>query len=249
MTGGKTAGGEVTRMITTILWDVDGTLLDFGEAERRAMRRLFAEFGLGECTDEMLRRYAKINVSFWERLERGELTRDQVLCGRFEQFFGECGIDPRIIPEYNRQYQQRLGDTAIPRDDSVELVRSLRARVRQYVVSNGTVAAQTRKLEKSGLRELMDGVFLSEKIGAEKPSRAFFKKVFDEIHPGDLSQVLIVGDSLTSDMQGGINAGIRTCWYDPEGKPLPEGYAVDLVIRDLRELPAYLDARQAREER
>ena len=228
-------------MITTILWDVDGTLLDFSEAERRAMRTLFAEFGLGECTDDMLRRYAKINVSFWERLERGELTRDQVLRGRFEQFFGECGIDPGIIPEYNRRYQLRLGDTAIPRDDSVELVRALRGQVKQYVVSNGTVAAQTRKLEKSGLRELMDGIFLSEELGAEKPSRAFFDRAFAVIRPGDLSQVLIVGDSLTSDMQGGINAGIHTCWYNPEGRPLPEEYAVDLVIRDLRELPAYLN--------
>ena len=228
-------------MITTILWDVDGTLLDFGEAERRAMRKLFAEFDLGECTDDMLRRYAKINVSFWERLERGELTRDQVLRSRFEQFFGECGINPGIIPEYNRRYQLRLGDTAIPRDDSVELVRALRGQVKQYVVSNGTVAAQTRKLEKSGLRELMDGIFLSEELGAEKPSRAFFDRAFAVIRPGDLSQVLIVGDSLTSDMQGGINAGIHTCWYDPEGRPLPEEYAVDLVIRDLRELPAYLN--------
>ena len=123
----------------------------------------------------------------------------------------------------------------------MELVRALRGQVKQYVVSNGTVAAQTRKLEKSGLRELMDGIFLSEELGAEKPSRAFFDRAFAVIRPGDLSQVLIVGDSLTSDMQGGINAGIHTCWYDPEGRPLPEEYAVDLVIRDLRELPAYLN--------
>ena len=115
----------------------------------------------------------------------------------------------------------------------MEIVRSLRGRVRQYVVSNGTVQAQTAKLRRSGLDALMDGIFLSEQIGAEKPDVAFFDAVFAAIGPVDTEEVLIVGDSLTSDIQGGKNAGIQTCWYAPNGG---ESDLPDYTVRDLHEV-------------
>ena len=228
-------------MIKTILWDVDGTLLDFHAAERAAMETLFGEFNLGPCTEEMLARYSVINVGFWERLERGELTMAQILLGRFERFFSEYGIDPGIARAFNDRYQLTLGDTIAHRDDSLNVVKALKGRVRQYVVSNGTVAAQTKKLDRSGLGEQMDGIFLSEELGVEKPNIGFFEKVFSVIRPKALSEVMIVGDSLTSDIRGGMNAGIKTCWYDPQKRPVPEGYRVDHRISDLRELPRLLD--------
>ena len=229
-------------MITTILWDVDGTLLDFDAAERAAIRALFAEFGLGVCTDAMLARYSAINVGFWQRLERGEMTRPQILVRRFEQFFGESGIDPRIAPAFNKKYQVRLGDTAVCRDDSLNVVKALRGKVKQYVVSNGTVVAQTRKLERAGLGAGMDGIFLSEALGAEKPGAAFFDRVFETVRPRALSEVLIVGDSLTGDIRGGMNAGIRTCWYNPGHLPRPDGYRIDHEIDDLHAVMRLLEA-------
>lgn len=223
-------------MITTVLWDVDGTLLDFTAAERAAIRTLFAEFGLGECTDEMLARYSAINISFWERLERNEITKPEVLRGRFERFFGEYGIDTGLAVPFNERYQVTLGDTIVYLDNSIDIVRSLRGKVKQYVVSNGTVAAQTKKLDRSKLGELMDGIFLSEKLGIEKPNKEFFDKAFAVIGTADPSEMIIVGDSLTSDIRGGMNAGIKTCWYNPQKKPIPEGYRVDYVIGDLKEV-------------
>ena len=230
-------------MITTVLWDVDGTLLDFNAAERAAIKALFSEFGLGACSDAMLARYSEINAGYWRRLERNELTKAEVLTGRFEQFFREYGLDTRIVQAFNARYQVALGDTIVYRDDSLKLVEALRGRVKQYVVSNGTVVAQTKKLERSKLGALMDGIFLSEELGVEKPNRGFFDKVFSAIRPDDLSQVMIVGDSLTSDIRGGMNAGIGTCWYNPGGEPIPEGYRVDCVIADLNELPGCLSGR------
>ena len=146
-------------MIKTILWDVDRTLLDFDAAERAAIQSLFVEFGLGECSDEQVARYSVLNMKYWEKLERGEITKPQVLVGRFEEFFAEEGIDVSLAPQFNDAYQLRLGDTIVYRDDSYEIVKSLRGKVRQCVVSNGTVVAQTKKLTRSGLGALMDGVF------------------------------------------------------------------------------------------
>lgn len=223
-------------MITTILWDVDGTLLDFLAAEKAAIRSLFEEYGLGECPDGMIRRYSQINRKYWERLERGEITKPEVLVGRFVEFFTEEGIDTSIAPEFNEKYQLRLGDTIVYCDDSLNIIKSLQGKVRQYVVSNGTVAAQTKKMRLSGIGELMDGIFLSEELGAEKPNTVFFDKVFEALGEIDKKQILIVGDSLTSDIKGGSNAGIVACWYNPGKKKAAEGYNIDYEITDLHEV-------------
>lgn len=216
-----------------LLWDVDGTLLDFIAAEKAAVQTLFREFGLGECTDEMVERYSRINKEYWERLERGELSKLEILVRRFADFFASEGLDASKAPEFNEQYQVRLGDTVVFCDDSYELLSSLRGRVKQYAVSNGTVVAQTRKLRRSGFDRLLDGVFLSEELGYEKPATEFFDRVFAAIGEPDRERVLIVGDSLTSDITGGNRAGIRTCWYNPKGEPNLTAAHADYEIRDL----------------
>lgn len=223
-------------MITTILWDVDGTLLNFLAAEKAAIRSLFEKYHLGVCSDEMLKRYSSINKNYWEMLERGEIEKKALLVGRFRDFFEKEGIDSSLAAEFNEKYQLRLGDTIVYCDDSLEIVKSLRGKVKQYVVSNGTVIAQTKKLRLSGLGELMDGIFLSEELGVEKPSVRFFDQVFAKIGPVDRSEVMIVGDSLTGDIRGGNNAGILTCWYNPEGTAAKEAVRIDHEIRDLHEV-------------
>ena len=224
------------KKIKAILWDVDGTLLDFHASERAAIRTLFQEFDLGVCTEEMILRYSSINDDLWKRLEREEVSKREVLIGRFETFFNELGLDPSIASDFNEQYQLSLGDTIVFRDDSDQIVSSLRGRVKQYAVSNGTVTAQTKKLRRSGLDKLMDGVFLSEDLGVEKPNIGFFEKVFRQLPPFDKKEILIIGDSLTSDIQGGNNAGILTCWYNPDHLKADSRYRIDLEIDDLHQV-------------
>lgn len=228
------------RKLSVILWDVDGTLLDFLAAEKAAVQKLFVEFGLGECTDDMVARYSAINDSYWKRLERGEITKAEVLIGRYREFFAEVGVDPSLAEAFNARYQHALGDTVVFRDDSLNLVRSLHGRVKQYVVSNGTIVAQTKKLERSGLGRWMDGVFLSEQLGAEKPSPAFFERVFAALPDVRKEDMLIVGDSLTSDIKGGLLAGIPTCWYNPFHHPRPADMAMDYEIQDLHQVLSLL---------
>ena len=222
--------------IKAVLWDVDGTLLDFLAAERAAIRTLFAEFSLGECTDEMIAQYSAINVRWWQALERGEYTKPEILVGRFMEFFAARGIDTAAAPAFNAEYQLRLGDTIEFCPHALETVRALRGRVKQCAVTNGTKVAQDKKLARSGLETMLDAIFISEVVGAEKPSGEFFAPVFaafDGIKP---EEMLIVGDSLTSDIRGGVNAGIRTCWYDPDGRAAPPELSIDYIISDIAEV-------------
>ncbi|MBQ9932953.1 MAG: YjjG family noncanonical pyrimidine nucleotidase [Ruminiclostridium sp.] len=223
-------------MFDVILWDVDGTLLDFPAAERQSLLDAFAHFDLGPCPEDRVARYSKLNASYWKRLERGEITKNELLPGRFQEFFQQEGIHFDRYWDFNDFYQLRLGENATPQDDSWALVASLRGRVKQYAVTNGTKVAQDIKLDRSGLAELLDGIFISEVVGAEKPDPAFFAPVFQAMGPVDKGRVLMVGDSLTSDMQGANNVGIPCCWYDPKDKPLPDHLRIDFHISHLSQV-------------
>ena len=223
-------------MIQAVLWDIDGTLLDFQAAEKAAIRTCFAKHGLGECTDAMLGEYHLINRRYWERLERGELTKREVLVERFREFFGRYGLPQDAVTAFNDSYQLALGDTACFHEHGLETVTALRGTVRQYAVTNGTKIAQQRKLRLSGLDQIFDGIFISEDLGAEKPSPVFFDAVWEKIGDIPRAQAIIVGDSLTSDILGGRNAGIRSCWYRRAGTQNDTGVTPDHEIYDLAEL-------------
>lgn len=203
-------------MIKVILWDIDGTLLDFKKAEYSAIKKCFEIFELGECSDEMIQRYSVLNRKYWEKLERKEISKQEVLVNRFTDFFAVENIDTNCAKEFNEEYQIQLGETVCFCDDSFALVEKLRGSVKQYAVTNGTKVAQDRKLRNSGLEKLFDGIFISEVVGTEKPGIEFFECVFRTIGEYKKEEIMIIGDSLTSDMQGGNNAGIICCWYNPK---------------------------------
>lgn len=227
-------------MITTLLWDIDGTILDFLAAEKAAIRALFAELELGECTDEMIARYSAINKKYWRLLEDGKMSKPEILEGRFREFFEGEGI-VADADYFNRTYQVRLGDTIVFIDRADELLRELKAAgVRQYAVTNGTRVAQRKKLTNANLWEVFDGVFISDEIGAEKPSCEFFDHVFATIGDVNREEMLIIGDSPSSDLRGGMTAGIFTCWYNPKGNTLPAGVRADVSITNLWEVKGLL---------
>lgn len=223
-------------MIKTLLWDIDGTLLNFEKAESYAIKKCFEIFGIGECTDEMVARYSPINRKYWEALERGEITKPQVLRGRFEEFFKSENINFDRIDDFNAEYQVRLGDKVFFCDNGLETVTALKGKFKQYAVTNGTYVAQSRKLNQSGLINIFDGVFISDKIGYEKPSVEFFDAVQSEIGKFSHDEVMIIGDSLTSDMRGGSNANILTCWYNPHGVENKKGIKIDYEINNIGEI-------------
>ncbi len=225
-------------MIKAIMWDVDGTLLDFERSERHGLFACLEEIGFTGYDDAMLARYARINRGYWEALERGEVTKQEVLVGRFSDFFAQEGIRCPDVEAFNQSYQEKLGSKFFENENSLELCARLKGKIRQYVVTNGTVAAQRGKLRDSGLGACMDGVFISDEIGVEKPGIGFFEYAFRVIKEQtgerpDPHEMLIVGDSLTSDMKGGNAAGMLCCWYNPHGLENTAGVAVDYEIRHL----------------
>lgn len=227
-------------MIKTILWDIDGTVLDFLTAEKNSLRACFEKFNLGVCSDEMIAKYSRINQSYWERLERGELNKSQVLTQRFVEFLnGEniTAIDARTL---SREYESGLADTIVFIDNADRLLKALSKNYNQYAVTNGAFAVQQKKLKKSGLIDVFDGVFISDEVGFEKPSKSFFDYVMDNIKPCEKDEIMIVGDSLTSDMQGGNNIGIKCYWYNPKNMVNTKNVKIDYEIHNLYRIADYL---------
>lgn len=203
-------------MYKYLLWDIDGTVLNFLASEAYAIRALFKKYNLGECSDEMIKMYSEINLKYWQMLEKGELTKQEILVGRFREFFKIIGVDINIVEEFNREYQITLGDHIEFVENAKDILLSQKGKYTLVAVTNGTKIAQEKKLRLSGLCDIFDAIFISENIGAEKPSKEFFDYVFEKLGITDKSEVLIIGDSLTSDMKGGYLAGIDTCWFNAE---------------------------------
>lgn len=219
-----------------LLWDIDGTILNFEKAEKRAIRTLFEKFNLGECTDEMLSHYIEINKKYWKLLECGEMEKERILVERFELFFEKEGIRTDVAAEFNKAYQLALGDTIVFNDDALEIIKAQKKNYQIIIVTNGTAIAQKKKLERSGLDKIADNIFISEEVGYEKPSIHFFERVIAEAGIDDVSQAVIIGDSLTSDIQGGVNAGIDTCWYNPKEDVNDTKLNPTYIIKNLHEL-------------
>ena len=222
--------------IKVVLWDVDGTLLNFKAAEKAAINTCFEIHGLGICTDEMLAQYSEINHGYWKRLERGEMTKQEILVGRFAEFFEKQGLDVSKASAFNEDYQIKLGDTVCFEENAMEVIHALKRVVKQYAVTNDTRVDQKRKLANSGLDQHLEKAFISDEIGIEKPMLGFFDAVWEEIGEYPKDEVIIIGDSLTSDMQGGVNAGILTCWYNPNGMKNTSGLKLDYEIQNLAQV-------------
>ena len=205
-------------MIQTILWDIDGTILNFHRSAENSLKNTFKKFGYGEITDELLHTYEEINDVYWCKLEKGEITKEKLLVERFVEFFTKIGVETTRVVEFNQAYLNGLLDTVVFMPEAYETVKKLHPEYKQYIVTNGVKKLQRKKIAKAHIEEFFDGIFISDEIGYEKPHIEFFNYVFDRIPTKNPDEVIIIGDSLTSDIAGGIRAGIHTCWYHPSNE-------------------------------
>lgn len=202
---------------TTLLFDSDDTLLDFKAAEAGALREALEFFGL-EFNSHSHNLYSTINQEFWQGHERGEIKRSEISVGRFRKFLETIGNSDISPEELAPKYEERLACHHPLIDGAWELLEKLKGKYNLYIVTNGMQKVQEKRLNESRLETFFDGIFISQVLGAPKPEKEFFDIVLGKVRETDKSRILIIGDSLTSDIKGGINAGIDTCWLNRDGK-------------------------------
>ena len=225
-------------MMEYLFLDLDDTILDFHKAERIALSKTLRDFGL-EPTETVLSRYHDINIWHWQQLEKGLMTRDQVLEGRFRTLFSELG-HPVDAVAVTRAYERNLGIGHYFLPGAEEAVKTLSQKYRLFLASNGTASVQHSRLTSAGLYPYFEKVFVSQEIGHNKPSKEYFDACFARIPGFDAEKAIMVGDSLTSDILGGIRAGIKTCWVNPGHLEARADIPADYEIEALSQLESLL---------
>lgn len=225
-----------------LLFDVDNTLLDFDANEAKSFRSMMEEMG-EPWTKEVYETYKKMNAELWKSIERGEITVEEGINRRFSDLMAGYGkrVDGR---QWERVYRRYLNQGVQEIPHARHVLRELGERGYElYVITNGVEETQTFRMSRSGLDKYFRQLFISGKIGAGKPSKDFFNYVKSHVNGFSVREALVIGDSLTSDIKGGMDAGIDTCWFcrgkredERERELNRQGVRPIYIIEDLREL-------------
>lgn len=221
-----------------LLFDADNTILDFDKAEEDALRVAFSKYGL-PFDNNVLTVYKRNNLYMWQQLELGLADKPTVRDKRFRLTFDELGysVSDQQLVEISACYEEWLHHGFAVIDHAEEVLQQLIDDGHTLIlVSNGFLSVQVARMKGSGMGKYFPIRFISEQVGYSKPQKEFFDYAFDNIDGFEPSQAIIIGDSLTSDIQGGVNAGIATCWYNPNHAENTRGVRVDYEISDLRQL-------------
>ena len=226
-----------------LLLDADGTLLDFDRAEAEAIRNTLRHFQLPD-TEEWIEAYHRINDAMWKQLERGEITKNDLRWMRFSHLldhFGVCGNSYDMADAYVNE----LSSHAYLLPGALEACQELAQHYQLYIITNGIATVQHRRMATVPISTYIRKCYISEEIGYEKPDIRFFDIVAQDIPNYEPSATLVVGDSLTSDMAGGIHAGLDTCWINPNNTPIPSNLPITFSIPSIAELPDLLMRNEA----
>ncbi|MEA3335018.1 MAG: YjjG family noncanonical pyrimidine nucleotidase [Chloroflexota bacterium] len=232
---------------TWLLFDIDGTLFDYDRAESTALRLAFDESGM-PFEPVYLNAYRTINGEIWQEFERGEITSQAIKSQRFARFFDAIGVsfDPLA---FGTTYLWCLAQQATLIDGAEETIRRLHDRYRLFLLTNGLKEVQRERLARSTLKDYFEGIVISDEVGVSKPDGRIFDIAFQLMGNPDRAEVLMIGDSTTSDMAGAVGYGIDTCWFNASGKPAPAGLPIDYEISNLSELPLLLEKTELEDER
>ena len=221
---------------TQILFDADNTLFDFTASSHLAFNDLLNHFNVNSDKD-YYEIYRPINASMWNKLERNELVMDEVKTQRWQLFWEALGLnhDGKTSNDF---YLDRLIHHCFLLDQTLNVLNDLdrKSHISSHIITNGMKEAQRPRIKKLEIEKYFDTITVSDEIGFAKPDTQFFDHVFSLIQNKEKSQYLVVGDSLNSDIQGGINSGLTTCWYNPDKKANETEIKPDYEINDLREL-------------
>ena len=217
-----------------IMMDIDNTLLDFDAAERKALLETLQQFSL-PCDEAAVSRYHKINSSLWGELNKGKIRRDKLVVERFDRFVKEVGAAAKAT-ELNRAYTEHLATHADVIPGAEEALQELAEVATMIAISNGTESVERGRLKLSGFEKYFDDIFVSEAVGVSKPNPKIFQMAMRKLGIEHSDKVLVVGDSLSADIQGGVNAGLDTCWVNMKGLENESGLTPTYEVKALSEL-------------
>ncbi len=231
-------------MLKVILFDVDNTLLSFDEYVKESMKNGFEKFKIGTYEDGMFSVFNQINTGLWQQLEKGELDFEELQEKRWNMIFECLGISYDGVA-FEKYFRECLFESAIPESGAMELLEYLHGKYILCVASNGPYAQQVNRLKISGLLPYFSDLFISEEIGSSKPSEKFFNTCINRLNAKSEQKIqpcemMIIGDSLSSDMAGGIQSGMQTCYYNPGKKSIPCGMKLQYHVSSLKEIETIL---------
>lgn len=219
-----------------LLFDADGTLFDYDRAEAEALERTLTEVGF-ELEADTRAIYHRINGALWRELEAGTVDPMTLRYRRFELLFARLGIPLAAAKKASESYLVELAACAELLPEAEDVVRELARSTRMAIVTNGLADVQRPRFERSPIVDLFATLTISDELGIAKPDPRILDIALEALGSPPKEEVLMIGDSLTSDIQGGVNAGVDTCWYAPSGDRPPASPAPTWVIRSLGELP------------
>ncbi len=225
-------------MIKAILLDVDNTLIDFNKGAEWSMRKCFDEFNL-EMTEDVISVFHKINDELWRRLEKGKLTKPELHKIRWQTIFDELGIKADG-PVFEQKFIEYVPQAGIPVDGAKELLDFLYGKYIICYASNSSKSQQMIKLTKSDMLKYADHLFISDEIGYAKPAKEYFEECMARLSPIKKEEVILIGDSLTADIEGGLNFGIKTIWFDYLKKGDSGEVKPDYTVKSLDEIKSLL---------
>ena len=217
-----------------ILFDADGTLFDFERAEHYSFETLCHTYNF-PFSEELYADYHVINDGLWKAYERGEIEKPSLLVERYRRLIDKYGFDADAA-ECNAFYLKTLGSCPYLLDGAMEICEHLAAKKPLYLVTNGEASVQQGRFNGSPIKKYFTDIFISGSVGYPKPHKEYFDYVAKNIEGFDPARAIIIGDSLTSDIKGGNNAGIDTVWFNPKGEKNDKGVKIDYEIKDLNEL-------------
>lgn len=218
----------------TILFDIDDTIIDFNIDQKKAFEEAFQAIGY-HCDEEMYKDYTRINAGMWELLDEGKLSLQDLCVKRFEVFFKKYNI-PEEPKKFDRLLTLGFQKTGTPMKGAKEVLERLQKDFELVIATNGPKDQQYHRLDNANFSQYFSKIFVSEEVGYNKPHIKYFEKVFEEIDNKDKSSILIVGDSISSDIRGGMNAGIDTCWFNRKNKDNHSHFQPTYEIKELEEV-------------
>ncbi len=223
-----------------IIFDADQTLFDFKKSEKHAFKNTMLDFGFDYDEDYHFRIYKEINTAIWIDLEKGLITQKKLKTERFKRFSDKIKSNIDVI-EFAKSYMKNLSEASFLYDYSMELIENLHTDYKLMIITNGLLDVQHKRIRQSPIAEYFDEIVISDEINISKPDPRIFDFAMKDYDSIEKNKILIIGDSLTSDIQGGINFGIDTCWYNPNNQLNVSNIIPNYDIRSMKDLNSVLE--------